>query len=73
MSDARFTVGEEPVRIDRLARALYGDEANGSVEALLDANPGLAEAMMAIPPGTVLRLPTLAPAPEEAAPVRPWE
>lgn len=52
---------------DKIARAAYGSERGGATEALLDANPGLADLGPILPIGTMVRL----PAPPEARPVRP--
>lgn len=66
-----YTVEEDEERLDRIARALYGSEHGGTVEALYEANPGLAEHGVLIPRGTTLRVP--APPPSPAGLVRPWE
>lgn len=59
-------------RIDRFARRIYGSEQGGTVEALLDANPGLATVALAIPGGTLIEVPDIDP--QEAEPqLRPWE
>lgn len=46
-------------RLDRIARKLMQTENQGTVEAILEANPGLAGMMTAgiVPAGTVIRLP----------------
>ncbi len=46
-------------RIDRIARKLMQTENRGTVEALLEANPGLAAMMTAaiVPAETVVRMP----------------
>ena len=66
-----YTVEEDTERLDRIARALYGSEHGGTVEALHDANPGLAEHGILIPRGTVIKVPAPPPAPDRL--VRPWE
>ncbi len=51
-------------RLDRIAKKLLQSEQLGTVEALLDVNPGLASAAVdgTVPAGTVIRLPeTFAP------------
>lgn len=53
--------------VDAIARAAYGSERGGATEALLDANPGLADRGPLLAAGTALRLPR----PPEARPVRP--
>lgn len=65
-----FTI-PEPVRLDILAKAVMGTERDGCLEALLDANPGLADDPFA-PEGLTIVVP---PRPEKpAAPVvNPWD
>lgn len=55
-------------RIDRIARKLLQTENQGTVEALLEANPGLAGMMTAamVPADTEIRMP-MAFAPKTAA------
>lgn len=69
---APYLVREETERLDRIARAIYGSERGGTVEALLDANPGLAALGPQIPAGTWIAVPEPPPAPD-AELVRPWE
>ena len=52
-----YTVPAGGERLDRIARALYGSERGGTVEALLDANPGIADLPVILPAGTVLAVP----------------
>ncbi|MBK1625204.1 tail protein X [Afifella marina] len=66
-----YTVSEDE-RLDRLAKAIYGTEQGGTVEALLNANPGLAAKGMIVPAGTELVIPEQVAA-EEPALVRPWD
>lgn len=54
-----YTVGPRPMRLDRVAKAIYGTEQGGTVEALLDANPGLAALGAFLPPRTVLAIPAV--------------
>lgn len=55
---------------DLIAWKQYGARP-GAVEALLEANPGLADAGPVLPPGLIVRLPDLPPA--KAPPViRIW-
>lgn len=69
-------VTEDFERIDRLAKRLYGTEQDGTLEALLNANPGLAELALAngcyLPFGTLVNVPEK-PVPEAAKINRPWE
>jgi len=66
-----YEVAEE-IRIDILAREIYGSEQRGTVEALLDANPGLAcSGSGYVPPGTI-DVPNT-PQPVPLATVNPWE
>ncbi|HEX2020264.1 MAG TPA: tail protein X [Aurantimonas sp.] len=71
MTGERYTVSE-PVRLDRLARAIYGRETDGTVEDLLEANPGLAAGGAVIPAGTELVLPQTVET-TAATTVRPWD
>ena len=73
MSTRRFVV-DAPERLDRIAKALYGSERDGTVEALLMANAGLAALIgpsTIVPAGTELVVPDTVAA---AAPAitRPW-
>ena len=68
-----YTVAELELRLDRIARELYGTERGGTIEALLDANPGLAELGPMIPLGTVLTVPPQPVAPPAAGLTRLWE
>ena len=54
-----YTVAYGGERLDRIAKKLLQTETLGTVEALLEANPGLAASMQAglVPAGTVIRLP----------------
>ena len=67
-----YVVSEDAERLDRIARALYGEDRPGAVEGLLDSNPGLAALGPNIPRGTVIRVPE-PPEPPATAIVRPWE
>lgn len=68
-----YVVREDGERLDRIARDLYGSEANGAVEALLAATPGLAALGLQLPRGTVIHVPELPPAKPETTLRRPWE
>ena len=58
--------------IDDVCRRFYGREA-GAVEAVLEANPGLADLGTVLPAGTVVKLPEL-PRPLETIPtVKLWD
>jgi len=72
MTDRTYTVTEDGKRLDQAALAIYGTERGGSVEALLDANPGLAATLPFVPAGTVLVVPE-APDPEPETIVAPWD
>lgn len=69
----RFVVDEDGRRLDQIARELYGTERGGTVEALLDANPGLAALGVIIPRGTELDVPLQPQLKPDAEPVRPWD
>jgi phage tail protein X len=47
-------------RLDRIAKKLLQTERQGTVEALLDSNPGLAGQMQSgyVPAGVVIRMPS---------------
>lgn len=53
--------------VDAIARAVYGSEAGGATERLLDANPGLADIGPVLPAGLYVAI----PAPPVAAVMRP--
>ena len=53
--------------VDAICRRIYGDES-GYVEAVLDANPGLAACTAPLPIGTTINLPEISKA-EDVAPV----
>lgn len=71
-----YTVAFGGERLDRIAKKTLQTERQGTVEALLDANPGLAASMQAglVPAGTVIRLPAaFEPKVEAAAFTLAWE
>lgn len=70
--DQTVTTLEPGERIDRLAKRLYGDEKTGGVEALLDANPGLAEYGSELPGGLNLYAPDITTE-TQAETIRPWD
>ncbi|MDC7787378.1 tail protein X [Rhodoplanes sp. TEM] len=55
--DRLYTVRRDGLRLDHIARAELGSERNGTVEAILDLNPGLAALGPIVPVGTVIWLP----------------
>lgn len=57
--------------LDLIAFRHYG-YSSGAVEAILDANYGLADKPPVLPAGIVITLPDIAPAPVKA-PVRLWD
>jgi phage tail protein X len=62
----------EPVRLDILAREQMGTERDGAMEALLDANPGLAkEGPFVVAPRFVEIPPT--PSRPPVPNVNPWD
>lgn len=71
MSYADYIVPRDE-RLDRIARTIYQTERDGTVEALLDANPGLAAIASLVPRGTILKVPAK-PAPKASTLTRPWE
>ena len=61
---------KEGLMLDEVVQRLYG-KTDGPIEAVLDANPGLAALGVILPLGTVIRVPDFVePKPEE--PVRLW-
>ena len=66
-------VDDEGMRIDHLARRVYGTEKDGTVEAILAANPGLATSGLTLPVGTKVIIPDRPPATAVAAAVNPWD
>ena len=59
-------------RLDALCRAHYGAQS-GIVEAVLEANPGLADYGPALPAGLLVTLPDLPQPPEVERPLRLWD
>lgn len=58
--------------IDAVCRRYYGREA-GAVEAVLEANPGLAELGPVLPAGTLVELPDLPRPLETIETVKLWD
>lgn len=58
--------------IDAVCRRYYGREA-GAVEAVLEANPGLAELGPVLPAGTLVELPDLPTPLETIETVKLWD
>ena len=58
--------------IDAVCRRFYGREA-GAVEAVLEANPGLADLGPVLPAGTVVQLPDLPRPLETIETVKLWD
>lgn len=58
--------------VDSLCWQYYGRTA-GVTEAVLDANPGLADLGPVIPHGTTVTLPDAAPQPEQRQVVNLWD
>lgn len=63
---------EEPLRLDIFAKAIQGTEKNGAVEALLDANPGLAALGGFVGEKQVLNIPDR-PEPQPVPAINPWD
>ena len=59
-------------RLDQICRRFYGDEKNGSVETVLDANRGLAAHGPIYPAGTRIVLPDLPREPKILQVVHLW-
>jgi phage tail protein X len=62
-----------PLRLDIVAKQLAGTERKGRFEALLDANPGLAQGGPYAAEGIILTGPERAPPESVIATVNPWE
>lgn len=57
--------------LDYVCWKLYGQQS-GAVEAVLEANPGLADLGEVIPVGTKITMPDLAKPETEVQPIRLW-
>jgi phage tail protein X len=69
----KYVVREGGERIDRIARAIYGTELGGTVEALLAANPGLAARGPFVEQGISLTVPVDVPDRRSTAFQLAWE
>ncbi|MCG8632706.1 MAG: tail protein X [Desulfobacterales bacterium] len=58
--------------LDRICHEYYGTSGK-TVEAVLKANPGLADRGTTLPAGLEITLPDLAPDTDETATVRLWD
>ena len=58
--------------LDAVCRLHYGSRT-GAVEAVLDANPGLADRGPVLPAGVRIKLPELEEAPSSSGAVRLWD
>jgi phage tail protein X len=65
-----YTTGQQEM-VDAICRRAYGDES-GFVEAVLEANPGLAALAAPLPIGTEITLPDLIAATEVVPVVSLW-
>ena len=64
-------VVESEDRLDHVVKAVLGTLADGAIEAVLDANPGLAAVGLFLPAGTQIVVPDFTvPA---ATVVNPWD
>jgi phage tail protein X len=61
------------LRLDILAKQLAGTERAGRIEALLDANPGLARGGPYVGEGTIVTAPARAATDVTPGVVNPWE
>lgn len=70
----RYTVSHGGERLDRIARKMLQSEREGAVEAILDANPGLAALALdgVVPAGAAVIVPEGFTAPATASIVA-WE
>jgi phage tail protein X len=55
--DRLYTVRRDGERLDRICRKELGTERGGTVESVLELNPGLAALGWTLPLGTVIKLP----------------
>jgi phage tail protein X len=60
-------------RLDQFVGRFYGGRTRGTVEAVLDANPGLAALGPFPPAGTRIALPKVADDTGDGDSVRPWD
>jgi len=60
-------------RLDKICRKVYGSERNGTVEAVLDANQGLAAHGPILPAGLVLVMPEITVAPPKQNIINLWD
>ena len=67
----RFYHSKDGDTADSIAWAVYGRQDGGLVEALLEANAGLADRGPVLPSGLVIEIPD-APEPAATATVRLW-
>jgi phage tail protein X len=58
--------------VDAICRRVYGDES-GYVEAVLDANPGLAACAASLPIGTIINLPDVPKAEDVVPMISLWD
>lgn len=70
MSTARSVDAD---RLDWICRSYYGELFPGAVEAVLDANPGLAALGPVLPAGVEIEMPDLTPPVVVAKPIALWE
>lgn len=70
---SRTYVTKQDDMVDAIAAATYGSEHNGTAEAILNANPGLAAYGPKLPANLSITLPDLpAPGPRQIATVDLW-
>ena len=58
--------------LDLICRRYYGTERGGTVEAVLEANTGLAELGPVLPAGVLITLPELQAPAQAEQPIRLW-
>lgn len=70
-----YTVPYGGLRLDKIANRLFQTERNGSVEALLASNPGLASIIVdgIVPAGTAIKTPKQFTPKINLRPVVPWK
>ena len=69
-----IVVREDNLRLDHVAREVYGAERGGGVEAMLAANRGLGALPALLPVGTEIATPILpAPVTRATPTANPWD
>lgn len=70
--DRLYIVRRDGERIDKIAKAELGTERGGTVESILELNPGLAALGWILPIGTRIKLPARASSTPRPVVTRIW-